>query len=307
MHAQGGHRRGSAQTSFGPIVFERPAESRVCRGPAVCPAQSERAVAAAPSPESDDPADDAEECELVLGREVKLGVGADSFGAHFAEAVKNRNGSGVLLLTDVLGYEDQDTRDFAYRLSCFGYSVLVPDLFRGQPWSDSRPKSEFDAWRATQRPERVAGDIASARAFLRDAVSGYGAGPGESRLALLGFCYGGGRLLETLAADGGREFSTAVFFYGTKFDPSIADSIQVPVLFITGDQDPLSPVDTVEQLKAKVPGSAIRVYAGRGHAFGHHPASMDDDDAAEDAFGEMRKWLHDHLLMGAPGPWAPDP
>lgn len=263
-------------------------------------------MAPAPSPESEDPAEDAEECELVLGREVKLGTGADTFGAHFAEAVKNRNGSGVLLLTDVLGYEDQDTRDFAYRLSCFGYSVLVPDLFRGQPWQDSQPKSEFDAWRATHRPERVAGDIATAHDFLRGAVAGYGSGPGEGRLGLLGFCFGGGRLLETLAADAAGEFQTAVCFYGTKFDPSVADSIRAPVLFVTGDSDPLSPVETLELVTSKIPGSALKVYAGRGHAFGHHPASMDDDDAAEDAFGEMRKWFHDHLLKGAPGPWAPD-
>lgn len=46
--------------------------------------------------------------------------------AYFAKAVKNNNGSGVLLLTDILGIGNEDTRDYAFRLACFGYNVFVP-------------------------------------------------------------------------------------------------------------------------------------------------------------------------------------
>ncbi|BAS94145.1 Os05g0429500, partial [Oryza sativa Japonica Group] len=41
--------------------------------------------------------------------------------AYLLKAVKNNNGTGVLLLSDVFGFEDSATRDFAYRVACHGY------------------------------------------------------------------------------------------------------------------------------------------------------------------------------------------
>ncbi|KAH9317783.1 hypothetical protein KI387_019552, partial [Taxus chinensis] len=64
---------------------------------------------------------DEEVCELVSGRELVLGEDSDSFDAYLLKAVKNNNGAAVLLLSDVFGFEDSGTRDFAYRLSCNGY------------------------------------------------------------------------------------------------------------------------------------------------------------------------------------------
>ncbi|CAL5359340.1 unnamed protein product [Camellia sinensis] len=39
--------------------------------------------------------------------------------------------------------------------------VLVPDLFRGNPWAKDRPKTLFEEWLAQQTPERIAKDITS--------------------------------------------------------------------------------------------------------------------------------------------------
>ena len=65
--------------------------------------------------------EDLQDCELVLGKDIELKTPSGNIEAHLAQPVKNRNGSGVLLLTDVRGLHDSDTRDFAYRLACFGY------------------------------------------------------------------------------------------------------------------------------------------------------------------------------------------
>jgi carboxymethylenebutenolidase len=64
---------------------------------------------------------DDEVCELVNGTDVELGEGSESFQAYFIQAIKNNNGAGVLLLTDVYGHQHSATRDFVYRLACFGY------------------------------------------------------------------------------------------------------------------------------------------------------------------------------------------
>jgi hypothetical protein len=81
--------------------------------------------------------DDDDVCELVSRLELTLGEGEDAMDAYLVKAMKNNNGAAVLLLTDAFGYNDNDTRDFAYRLSCFGYKYVDPFLScfqRSCPW-----------------------------------------------------------------------------------------------------------------------------------------------------------------------------
>uniref|UniRef100_A0A0D3G7Z2 Carboxymethylenebutenolidase homolog n=1 Tax=Oryza barthii TaxID=65489 RepID=A0A0D3G7Z2_9ORYZ len=242
--------------------------------------------------------DDDEACELVSGADLVIGGDVDEgdgVRAYLLKAVKNNNGTGVLLLSDVFGFEDSATRDFAYRVACHGYNVLVPDLFRGSPWKKTE-KDGFDAWLAGHAPERVSGDIDACTNWLVDEFTAAGV---SRKLGIIGFCYGGGRLVETLARDGGGGgggYSAGVCFYGSRMDASLAPRLAAPVLFVCGDGDPLCGVETVRALEARARGARAAVYAGRGHGFAHRPQSLEDDGDAEDAFALMRGWLHDHLL-----------
>lgn len=65
--------------------------------------------------------DDDEACELVSGSDLVIGEGDDSVSAYLFKAVKNNNGTGILLLSDIFGFQDSATRDFAYRVACNGY------------------------------------------------------------------------------------------------------------------------------------------------------------------------------------------
>lgn len=67
---------------------------------------------------------DDEACELVSGVELSIGEGDDNISAYLFKAVKNNNGTGLLLLSDVFGFEDSFTRDFAYRVACNGYKYV---------------------------------------------------------------------------------------------------------------------------------------------------------------------------------------
>ncbi|KAI8020304.1 hypothetical protein LOK49_LG04G03009 [Camellia lanceoleosa] len=62
-----------------------------------------------------------EACELVNGVEISIGEGDDSILACLFTAMKNNNGTDILLLSDILGFEDLSTRDFAYRVACNGW------------------------------------------------------------------------------------------------------------------------------------------------------------------------------------------
>ncbi|KAG5524842.1 hypothetical protein RHGRI_031495 [Rhododendron griersonianum] len=237
-----------------------------------------------------------EACELVSGTELSIGEGVDSIGAHLFKAVKNNNGTGILLLSDIFGFEDSATRDFAYRVACNGYNVLVPDLFRGDPWAKNRPKASFEDWLAKQTPERISKDITTSTKWMMDEFVAAGI---SQKLGIMGFCFGGGRVIDVLAQDQGVCFGIGVSFYGTRIDPSVAANVKVPVLFIAGDNDPLCPVSALEDIEKKVGnGSTVLIFRGRGHGFAHRPESPEEDEDAEQAFTVMRNWLHDGLVAG---------
>ncbi|XP_061340674.1 uncharacterized protein LOC133287133 isoform X2 [Gastrolobium bilobum] len=205
-----------------------------------------------------------EACELVNGVELSLGEGDDNIRAYLFTAVKNNNGTGILLLSDIFGFEDSFTRDFAYRVACNGYNILVPDLFRGNSWTKDQPKTAFEQWIARQNPERIAKDITTWTTWLVDEFMAAGI---SKKLGIIGFCFGGGRVLEVLAQD-------------------------------QGDNDPLCAVSEIENIRKKIDGpSKVVIFPGRGHGFAHRPGSPEDDVDAEQAFVIMRDWLCDHLVL----------
>lgn len=119
------------------------------------------------------------------------------------------------------------------------------------------------------------------------------------KLGVMGFCFGGGRVVDVLAADKNGYFSTGVSFYGTRIDSAVAGEVKVPVLFITGDRDPLCQVDGLREIEEKIgEGSKVVVFEGRGHGFVHRPETPEDDRDADEAFALMRNWLHHHLMLG---------
>lgn len=239
---------------------------------------------------TEDSKEDDETCEIVSRFNVTLGESSDPFQGYMVQAIKNNNGAALLFLSDVYGFEDTDTRDFAYRLACFGYNVLVPDLFRGAPREKSASPDTYEEWREQHQPERVAADVDAATKWLANEFS-------AGKLGVIGFCFGGGRLIEVLARDEDDLFSGAAFCYGTRFDIELVSKVKIPLLIIAGDGDDLCPVSTISRMEQLAKeGTKVKVYPGFGHAFVHRPTTSEADEAAEDAFAEIRHWFHDSLL-----------
>lgn len=173
-------------------------------------------------------------------------------------------------------------------------SVLLPDLFRGDPWAKNRPKTQFDEWIVKQDPQKIAKDIATSTNWMVDEFVAAGI---SKKLGLIGFCFGGGKVIEVLAKDQGAYFGIGVSFYGTRMNVSVASSIKVPVLFISGDDDPLCPVSILEDVEKRIGrGSRVEIFQGRGHGFAHRPESPEEDGDAERAFTIMRNWLYESLV-----------
>jgi len=104
-----------------------------------------------------------------------------------------------------------------------GVAVLAPDLFRGNPWDEDKfggdtQSVQYETWRSQHYvAARVLTDIADAALFLRtksvvpqktgvategspDDVRMY-ASVNHVRICAIGFCLGGGRLLEAIATE----------------------------------------------------------------------------------------------------------
>ncbi|XP_073314933.1 uncharacterized protein [Primulina huaijiensis] len=235
-----------------------------------------------------------EACELVNGTELTIGNEADCIQAYLFRAVKNNNGTGILLLSDILGFEDSATRDFAYRVACNGYNVLVPDLFNGDPWRKDRPEDLLEEWICKQEPQRMVKDVLTSAEWMFNEFATVGI---SNKLGIIGFCFGGGRVIDVLAQDQGSYFGTGVSFYGTRIDSSVAGNIKVPLLLIAGDNDALCPTDVLEEISTSNKESKMVIFGGRGHGFGHRPLTPEEDEDAEEAFMVMRNWLNDGLLV----------
>lgn len=173
----------------------------------------------------------------------------------------------------------------------------MPDLFRSNPWSKDRPQVQYEEWRANQDLNRVAEDIATATKWM---VDEFMAEESSTKLGVIGFCFGGSRVLEVLARDHDSVFGTGVSFYGANIDSSVVRNVKVPVLLVAGDNDPLCPVDKLNEIGDTVgKSSKVVVFKGRGHGFVHRPESAGEDADAEEAFTIMRNWLHNKLLEKA--------
>lgn len=88
---------------------------------------------------------------------------------------------------------------------------VVPDLFRGDAWPSGKPVDDsYENWRARHAYERVHSDIACAvEAFQQ---LGFG-----QPLGLIGFCFGGGRLMHEISlVEKGVNPSVAAVFYPTR-------------------------------------------------------------------------------------------
>ena len=112
---------------------------------------------------------------------------------------------GVLLLSDVYGPFTDNTQALADKIAfeCQPVVVLVPDLFRGKPWTIDTHLGEdgmerngdgktYAEWRDMHPDRRVDVDIRAAASVLRERYD-------VASIAVWGTCYGGGRALEAAA------------------------------------------------------------------------------------------------------------
>jgi carboxymethylenebutenolidase len=183
-------------------------------------------------------------------------------------------------------------RSIPPRLAADGYTALAVDLLSEEGGTASLP-SEGDATAALGRApsDRMIGDLRAGLDELQRRAPG-------KKLAVIGFCFGGGMTWQLLAA-GEPRVSAAVPFYGpTPADADFSGSPNAAVLGIYAERDSRvnASQDTARQaLEAAGLVHDIRVFPGVDHAFFNDTGARYNAQQAAAAYSAMLDWFGQHL------------
>lgn len=202
---------------------------------------------------------------------------------------KQAAGPGVVLFPDARGI-GAHAIECAGRLAALGYPTLVADLYgEGLQARDMTQAGELmgglradvDLWRARAR--------AALDALSREERVD------RSKLAAIGYCFGGGTALEL--ARSGAPLAAVVSFHGVLASPRPADAanIKAKVLVCHGAADPLVPPAEVAAFEEEMGRTSVdwqlHAYGGAVHSFTNPEAGNAGIAAfAYNAAADQRSW-----------------
>lgn len=195
--------------------------------------------------------------------------------------------NAIVLIHGYRGLDDGQ-RAVTRRFAREGFVCLSPDLFHGRlyntPEACALAKTSLDIPKAVEK-------ICDSVSYLRRLPY-----VGNRKVAVLGFCMGGGLALYALAKS--KAFSAGVIYYQSLFpDPEDLRGIRAPLLCHYGTEDANTTKAEIDMFREALDRYGkkyeIRMYEGAGHAFLNNPAGKIEANrkAAEQSVAGTRKWL----------------
>ncbi len=184
---------------------------------------------------------------------------------------------GILMVPNWMG-PTKESLEKAVRVAGSDYVVMMVDMYG----VDTRPANATEAGAAASK---LRGDRALMRARARKALEvfrseGKPLGLDTKRIAAIGFCFGGGVVLE-LGRDG-ADLDVITTFHGDLASPTLdadAGKTKAKVLVLHGADDPYVSQDDVQKFiaamrKTDVDWQLVQ-YSGTGHSFTNPTADSD--------------------------------
>jgi carboxymethylenebutenolidase len=199
----------------------------------------------------------------------------------------------VVMIHEWWGLND-NIKEMADELAGEGYVVLGADLYNGEVATDPNRARELSS-SVRENPQQAITNLQSAVQYLASLPN-----VNSSRIADLGWCFGGGQSLQLALHSEQHPLAATVIYYGNLVnDTSELSKIKWPVLGIFGDQDNSIPVDSVKAfgrgLNETGVTNEIYIYPGVGHAFanpsGDNYAPQETADAWQKTLTFLDKYV----------------
>ena len=219
---------------------------------------------------------------------VFRGPGGRKLMGAWAAAARARG--GVLVIHENRGLNDS-IRTIAGRLAASGYSALAIDLLSEEGGTGSfADESEAMAALGAAPPSRFVADMKAGVTEIRRRLPG-------KKVAVTGFCFGGGMTWLLLASKESR-LAAAVPFYGPFPEGGNLTGSKAAVLGIYAELD--SRVNASRAAaRAALRRAGLRhqivTYPGVDHAFFNPTGSRHDPAAAAAAYRRMLSWFGTHV------------
>lgn len=199
-------------------------------------------------------------------------------------------GPAIIVIQEWWGLND-NIRAMARRLAGEGYTALAVDLYQGQVAEDPERARELMS-QSMEREPQLEDNLRQAYDYLVRET-------GATKVASIGWCFGGGWSLRT-ALMLRKNIAACVVYYGhLPTDKETLSALGSPLIGFFGAEDGGIPVDTVhafEQTLGELGKDAeIHIYPGADHAFANPSGTRYNAEAAEDAWNKTLVFLNDHL------------
>ncbi|HYF04724.1 MAG TPA: dienelactone hydrolase family protein [Patescibacteria group bacterium] len=205
---------------------------------------------------------------------------------YFARPKAKGSYPGVVLIHENRGLRNE-IKGMADQLAKEGFLVLAVDLFgKVVETQDEARKltAEFNQQKGIE-------NMRAAVAYLK--------GKGATKIASLGWCFGGAQSLQLALS--GETMDATLLYYGRlgTITPERFAPIKWPVLGIFGGADTGIPVESVNQFDATLDQLGIEnefyIYPGVGHAFANPSGMNYAPEETKDAWEKTTAFLKKHL------------
>ncbi len=204
----------------------------------------------------------------------------------YAEPREEGNYPGVIVIHEWWGLNDQ-IKQTAEELAKNGYKVLAVDLYNGKIAATS---SEAMAYSRGINQTDALNNMKAAAQYLQN--------QGITKIASLGWCFGGGQSLQLSLSDLKLD-ATALYYGQLVTEKDRLASVDAPVLGIFGDKDTSIPVARVQEFKQQLDELGITnevyIYPGVGHAFANPSGMNYAPEETKDAWAKTLTFLNTHL------------
>ncbi len=197
---------------------------------------------------------------------------------------------GVLVVHEWWGH-DEHARAQARRLAEAGYVGFALDLYGGGKVAAHPADAEKFMMEAIKDPAAIRARFEAALAALKG-----DAHVDPARIAAIGYCFGGGVVLD-MARAGHPDLDAVVSFHGVLATqtPAQKGAVHARVLVLHGADDPMATVADVEALRKELDAAgatyAIVTYPGARHAFTNPKADSHGMAALSyNADADKRSW-----------------